>query len=171
MLNGCLKLAWVNSTINFLLTQTYTGIMYKIIPAQLDWILRYSLNSTRWLNNNRSRLFESIHFSVWIANAASRFFWTPQSRLPVTGSRQLPIIARHTRKPIGVVPGRCMGLFGNTILHISKRIYSEKFWDDLPSYHVKRLQDFRAFGFAISKLNCKMLYNFDLFFQKSECLG
>ncbi|KAJ3662102.1 hypothetical protein Zmor_006461 [Zophobas morio] len=57
-------------------------------------------------------LFWSTH-----RNSASRVFFSERRPAAVTDDES-PIIAAHTRKPIGAVPGRRMGLFrNNTIMY------------------------------------------------------
>ncbi|KAJ3666214.1 hypothetical protein Zmor_001667 [Zophobas morio] len=67
---------------------------------------------------------KSVHSSGWFANAASRFFWIPQSTLLTDD--ESPIIAVRTRKSsreaIGVVSERHMGLFRNNTYNIVQQL-------------------------------------------------
>ena len=82
--------------------------MYQIIPAQLDWFFSTftELESTEGIVPEDG-LFLNPYFPLDGSQAPFRGF-----------SNESSIIAAHTRKPIGVVSGRHMGLFrNNTRIH------------------------------------------------------
>ena len=59
-------------------------------------------------------MFRDRDFSaVAMTTSASRLFFGERRPPAVTDDESL-IVAAHIGQPIGVVPGRCMGLFRNT---------------------------------------------------------
>ncbi|KAJ3645975.1 hypothetical protein Zmor_023590 [Zophobas morio] len=100
--------------------------MYKIILAQLDWILPL----TDWIVPEGGLYLNAHNFSRY---SAIEVFLEYPSRLPLPGpaavtNDESPIISVHTSKPSGkltsVVPERPVGLFRNNMyLYLPLELY------------------------------------------------
>ncbi|KAJ3645626.1 hypothetical protein Zmor_023267 [Zophobas morio] len=94
--------------------------MYRIIPTRLELIILTTLPAPDGGSHLKSHAVLGASPSpllnlsgIHTATSASRLIFS-ERRLAVVTDDKSPIIAAHTRKSIGVVPGRRMGLFRNT---------------------------------------------------------